>query len=151
MSKCECFIVSTLASFFLSPSLPSPDWLVTVRSQSAGTWSVIGVSAAAAYSAAPNDALGRENSASYQHLSAVISVIFPLRRQQPPWDGHLKKKLKIYKNNHSIVSLCTYLFTSHLHLKLSHVVSPSAQLCFIKVGQGLFRSQQSLLSFRHRP
>lgn len=151
MSKCECFIVSTLASFFLSPSLPSPDWLVTVRSQSAGTWSVIGVSAAAAYSAAPNDALGRENSASYQHLSAVISVIFPLRRQQPPWDGHLKKKLKIYKNNHSIVSLCTYLFTSHLHLKLPHVVSPSAKLCFIKVGQGLFRSEQTLLSFRHRP
>lgn len=64
-----------LLSFSLSNSL------VTVRSQPSGTWSVIGVSAEAAYSTAPNDALGRiprENSISSSHVSVVIMMIFPL-------------------------------------------------------------------------
>lgn len=70
--------LSLLSFSFLSLSLSN--LLVTVRSQSSGTWSVIGVSAVTAYSIAPNDALGRfprENSISSSHLSVVIIGIFP--------------------------------------------------------------------------
>lgn len=66
--------------------LPTPSLFLicwSLRSQPSGTWSVIGVSAAVAYSTAPNDALGRlpgENSISSSHSSLVISRNFPLYR-----------------------------------------------------------------------
>lgn len=60
---------------FLSFFLPLSFFFLSFR-QSAGTHSVIGVSAAVAYSTAPNDTPGRENSISSSHLSEVIIIFF---------------------------------------------------------------------------
>lgn len=122
--------------------------LVTVRSQSTGTWSVIGVSAVAAYSTAPNDALGRlprETSISSSHLSVVIIRIFPLW-----WTVHyllataqnrLKKK-KSYFLNSSIVSFWALFFVI---LNYPSSISHCTALLF-KLGQGPFHSQHCLFS-----
>lgn len=77
VSDFKCFFCPLLSLSTVSLSLSN--LLVTVRSQSSGTWSVIGVSAVTAYSTAPNDALGRlprENSISSSHLSVVIIRFF---------------------------------------------------------------------------
>lgn len=77
VSAFKCFFCPLLSLSIFSLSLSN--LLVTVRSQSSGTWSVIGVSAVTAYSTAPNDALGRlprENSISSSHLSVVIIRFF---------------------------------------------------------------------------